>query len=166
MNYSESKSGVKMNHFNIFFSNHFNHLNRFTFIFTYFKLYLSSCSISNLPSKSTFPSPLLSTSWTTELISCLLVCSPNNFTIASLSSSDVIAPSPSISNLREGTEEIRTTQWDVRQHNSEKLPLWKHLWVLLNRSSLLFHPKASESSVPRNHQSPPAPPLWGNRKHK
>lgn len=50
------------------------------------------------PSKSTVPSPLLSASLTNASISLLLVFSPNNFIMAYLISSEVIHPSPSISN--------------------------------------------------------------------
>lgn len=53
------------------------------------------------PSKSTVPSPLLSASLTTASISFLLAFSPSSLTMACLSSSDVMEPSPSMSNCRQ-----------------------------------------------------------------
>lgn len=57
------------------------------------------------PSKSTVPSPLLSASLTTASISFLLAFSPSSLTMACLSSSDVMEPSPSMSNCRQHEEE-------------------------------------------------------------
>lgn len=55
-----------------------------------------------VPSKSTVPSPLSSASLTMVSISLRLMCSPISLIIALLSSSVVIAPSPSMSNWPAG----------------------------------------------------------------
>lgn len=139
------------------------------------------------PSKSTVPSPLLSASLTTASISFLLAFSPSSLTMACLSSSDVMEPSPSMSNCRrweeDGAVRIQSqrlakigTFWSamrglptvstVRCQRSyvrigaRGSPLGKRLLAPSSQSCRQFRPEAWETSVRQNPQSPLAPQLF------
>ena len=73
-----------------------------------------------LPSKSTRPSPLRSTSWRISLISLLVTCSPISFFMASRSSIKLIWPSPLESNWEQRAAGNRITQKGLNYCSEEE----------------------------------------------
>lgn len=112
------------------------------------------------PSKSTVPSPLPSASLTIASISVLLAFSPNNFIMAYLNSSEVIDPSPSISNYRKMEGKWIGLDCDIiLTENTSGSPPWMHPLAPLTQSSQPFQPEAWESSALWNPQNLPVHPL-------